>query len=405
MALSRTEKWVALVLGGLGLIPAAIGGLWLFMSVTAEPVHPDPAQVSSMPGAVASGDRAGAVEAARGAVRAGLVQQNLPGVSVAVGVNGELAWTEGFGWADIEQRTPVSPETKFRIGTASIALTSAGVGLLLEQGRLRLDDEIQVAVPEFPKKPLPVTLRQVMAHVAGIPSDGGDEGPLFSQHCDRPVEALSAFADRDLLFEPGTQYRYSRFGYILVSAAIEAAAREPFLMFMQKRLFDPLGMNDTRPDSSNEPVAALATSYFPKFAADPKYGYHPMRELDLSCYAGSSVYLSTPSDLVRFGMAVNGGTLLQRATVDLLQTPQRLTSGEETGYGLGWDLETTSLGGRHTRMIGHDGDVLGGITGSLWTFPEHGLVVSVLANTSYADTASLAAAVAGEFAARAPARR
>ena len=117
------------------------------------------------------------------------------------------------------------------------------------------------------------------------------------------------------------------------------------------------------------------TPYFPRFAADPNYGLHLMRPLDYSCYAGSSVFVSTPSDLVRFGMAINSGKLLQPATVQLLQTSQRLASGEETGYGLGWDLETVTLAGKQTRVIGHDGDSLGGMVASLMTFPEHGIVV------------------------------
>ncbi|HZB26553.1 MAG TPA: serine hydrolase, partial [Vicinamibacterales bacterium] len=80
-----------------------------------------------------------------------------------------------------------------------------------------------------------------------------------------------------------------------------------------------------------------------------------MRPVDYSCYAGASVFVSTPSDLVRFAMAVGGGELLQPATVQLLHTPQRLSSGAETGYGLGWDVETVTIAGRETRWIGHDG--------------------------------------------------
>ena len=158
------------------------------------------------------------------------------------------------------------------------------------------------------------------------------------------MEALPHFAENSLLFEPGTQYRYSSYGWILVSAAIEAAADQPFLTFMRERIFDPLGMRDTFADST-EPIPNRATFYFPRFAADPHYGLHLMRPLDYSCYAGSSVFLSTPSDLVRFGMAINSGKLLQRATVQLLRRSQRLTSGEETGYGLGWDLESVTFAG------------------------------------------------------------
>src|SRR5918996_1823527 len=134
-----------------------------------------------------------------------------------------MVWAEGFGWVDLENRVPVTPEHRFRIGTASKVLTSAAVGKLLEKDRLKLDAEIQTYVPEFPKKEWPVTLRQLMAHTAGVRTDGGDEGPLFSKRCERPVEALQHFADKSLLFEPGTQYRYSRYGWIVVSAVIEAA--------------------------------------------------------------------------------------------------------------------------------------------------------------------------------------
>jgi CubicO group peptidase (beta-lactamase class C family) len=123
-----------------------------------------------------------------------------------------------------------------------------------------------------------------------------------------------------------------------------------------------------------------------------------MRPLDYSCYAGSSVFLSTPSDLVRFGMAINSGKLLQPATVQLLQTSQRLPSGQATGYGLGWDLEIVPLLGEPTRMIGHDGASLGGMVASLMSFPEHGLVVSVISNISYADTSTVALKIAQAFA-------
>jgi CubicO group peptidase (beta-lactamase class C family) len=157
-------------------------------------------------------------------------------------------------------------------------------------------------------------------------------------------------------------------------------------------------MRDTEADSRTEPIPDRATSYFPRFAAEPRYGLHLMRPIDYSCYAGSSVFLSTPSDLVRFGMAINGGKLLQPATVHLLQTAQRLASGQETGYGLGWDLETVALAGEQTRWVGHEGTLLGGMVASLMTFPEQGIVVAVTSNISYADTEALALNIAQAFA-------
>ena len=157
---------------------------------------------------------------------------------------------------------------------------------------------------------------------------------------------------------------------------------------IRELIYDPGATRDTTPDSTKKPVQDRVTPYFTRFASDPNYGLHLMRPLDYSCYAGASVFVSTPSDLVRFGMAMNSGKLLQPATVELLQTSQRLASGEETGYGLGWYLKTVTLAGKQTRVIGHDGDSLGGMVASLMTFPEYGIVVAVTSNISYADTFS-----------------
>ena len=393
---NRIETWLGLMVVAFGLLLAGIGGIWVFMSATATPLHPNAQEVSSLTDAAPLPRWSRAVEQGRQIVRSGLSEQNLPGVSVAVGVGGDIVWAEGFGWADLERHVPVGPETRFAIGTASTALTSAAVGLLLEKGSLTLDEEIQAWVPQFPRKEWPVTLRQLMGHVAGVRNDGGDEGPLLQRHCERTIDALADFADRPLLFEPGTQFRDSSYGWILVSAAVEAAAGEPFHRFMQKQVFEPLGMDQTGVDGAEIPDRA--TSYFPRFAADPRYGMQLMREVDHSCYAGASGLVSTPSDLVRFGTAMNSGKLLQPATVKLLQTSQQLTSGQETGYGLGWNLETVALADESTQVVGHDGDLLGGPVASLMTLRDRGIVVAVTSNTSYADTFGLASRIALAFA-------
>ena len=285
MLKSRTETWAALIVGAVGLVVAAIAGLWAYVSAT-PPLHQNTADVPSATDSAPSPRWTDAVGQGRQIARAGLVAQNLPGLSIAVGVDGDIVWAEGFGWANLEKRTRVAPETRFRIGTASTVLTSAAVGLLLEKGRLKLDEEIQTYVPAFPRKQWPVTLRQLMGHTAGVRNDGGDEGPLLSAHCEQPVEALPHFAEQSLLSEPGTQYRYSSYGWIVVSAAVEAAAGEPFLRFMRNQVFEPLEMDETKPDSATESDANLATPYFPRFAADPRYGPDPMRPTRLFLLRG-----------------------------------------------------------------------------------------------------------------------
>jgi serine beta-lactamase-like protein LACTB, mitochondrial len=195
-----------------------------------------------------------------------------------------------------------------------------------------------------------------------------------------------------------------------VSAAVEAAANDPFFAFMRTRVFEPLGMRDTTVDVATEAIPARATFYWPRFglAGDTRYGPKSARVGDYSCYAGAAAFLSTPSDLVRFGIGINSGKLLKPGTIKLLQTPQRLDSGEETGYGLGWELETHALAGQPARMAGHGSkrDFIGGTT-FLMTFPERGLVVAVMANISFADTKSIALNIAQAFAeqGRSPARQ
>jgi len=253
--------------------------------------------------------------------------------------------------------------------------------------------------------------------------------------CERPVEALEHFAQGELLFEPGTEYRHSKYGWILVSAAVEAAAAQPFLTFMGEQIFRPLGMDHTGAESATEespervgepaedpPFFTLiyhvilkplgiggtkarsatepATAYLPGWGPYPqvRYGLHVMAPRNLSCYAGSVAFFSTPSDLVRFGLAINGGTLLQPATVRLLQTSQQLTSGQKTDYGLGWDLHTVTLAGEPTQAAGHDGELLGRRVVSLMMIRETGIVVAVMSNISYADSAALALKAAEAFA-------
>ena len=364
------------------LIAALVGGRILYFKATAYPLHPDPSHMPTVTQSAVPQHWTAVVDRVRETVRASVADQNLPGLSVAVGLGGEIVWAEGFGYADLDRKIAVKPDMRFRIAEVSMPITSAGVGLLLQRKKLNLDDEIQSYVPEFPKKPWPVTLRELMADTAGVRNDHGDEEPL-KPRCDRTVDALPRFAQDPLRFEPGTQYLNSTYGWILVSAAVEAASFDRFFKFMRTEVFGPLGMHDTVPDLSfSEDIPERATFYYPRFWDDTRFGPEPAREGDHSCMAGAAGFLSTPSDLVRFGAGMMNAKLLEPATVALLQTPQRLRSGKETSSGLGWETETVSLGGVPARMVGHGTrDYFIGGTASLMTFPERGIVVAVTSNT------------------------
>ena len=398
MSNSRIPTWVSLVLLGVGLLAVGIPGLLVYMRVTAPKIHPDSQKIPSVMESPPLAKRAGAAEQARQIVRASMSENNLAGLSVAVGIDGEIVWAEGFGFADMESRLPVTPDHRFRTGTASIVFTSAAIGLLLDEGRLKLDDEIQRYVPEFPAKQWPVTIRQAMGDVAGLKGEDPDDGVLTSSHCERPVDAVPLFAKDPLLFQPGTEYRDSTFGWVLLSAVAEAAADAPFVTFLNERILRPLGMLDTFKELLTNPPPDAATSYNPRFAANPTYGLTLLPKFDYSCHAGSNGFLSTPSDLVRFGMAINRGKLLRLQTVQLLQTPQRLASGEQTSYGLGWELKSVTLAGQQVQAAGHNGHFWVEEVASLLTFPERGLAVAVMSNVSFAGTPSVAERIAQAFA-------
>jgi serine beta-lactamase-like protein LACTB len=238
----------------------------------------------------------------------------------------------------------------------------------------------------------------LMGNVAGVRHYRDDAEFKPTAHCERTSDSLKSFADDPLLFQPETQYGYSTFGWVLVSAAVEAAANEPLSSFMDARVFKPLGMTATRFDSSTEPVPDRVTFYQRRFMGEGSEGVVPAPLIDYSCFAGAGAILSTPSDLVRFGMGIESGKLLQPSTVTTLQSPQVLTSGKETEYGLGWMVENVTLAGEPTRMVHHASRSLAGGTTSFMTFPSRGIVVAVTANIANGITRDIALSIAQAFA-------
>jgi CubicO group peptidase (beta-lactamase class C family) len=386
----RAEAFFAALVG----IVVAIGGgiaLWVY---TAVPVHPDVASVPSTAGALVQ-RYSDAIEEGRGFARALVAIENLPGLSVAVAVDDELVWAEGFGWANIEGREPITPRTRFRLGAASKPLTAAAVALLHDRGRLDLDAPIQTYVTDYPQKPWPLTPRQLMSDVGGVHRIRGDNNDAMpGEQCANLGEALPLFAGEPLLFQPGTQHRYSIYGWILLSVLVERVGGEPFHAFMARELFEPLGMKGTVLEEPGGLPASTTTLYGRRKAgrvepADPTKAHY-------SCLAGAGAFVSTPSDLARFGAAVLKPGFLKGETIAAMQAPFRLESGRTTDYALGWKVESVALDGKPARLIGHRGSPMGGAV-SLLTFPDLGLVVAVASNIGGTSVDPLAQKLAEVF--------
>lgn len=335
---------------------------------------------AAWPGAAVSSaavppEHAQAVALARALAQQWLAERGWPGVSVAVGVNGEIVWSEGFGYADIENRVAVWPETKFRVGSVSKPLTAAALALLIEQGKLDLDAPVQRYVPGFPEKGKPVTSRLVAGHLAGIRHYRGAEFALAKRY-NSVTESLEIFKDDPLLFEPGARFGYSSYGWNLLSAVVEGASGAKFLDYMNISVFRRLGLRHTLADENDVLVPHRVRFY----QRDSDGVLRNAPYVDNSYKWAGGGFLSTTEDLVRFASAHLKPGFFKDETLKLLFTSQRTTAGEETGYGIGWRVRTDDKG-RRTRS--HSGGSVGGTT-MLLMYPDSGVVLAMAVNLSSA---------------------
>ena len=305
-----------------------------------------------------------------------MVESEIPGLAIALSRDGEIVWSAGYGYAEMEHRVPVYPDrTRFRIGSISKSLTAAGLGILMDQGKIDPDAPVQTYVPYFPVKKYPISTRQVAGHMAGIRHYAGEEF-LSAKRYNSVREGLEIFMNDPLKFEPGMDYWYSSYGFNLVSAIIEGASGQDFLSFMHENVFSPLGMNAT--------VADLNDSIIPDRAGPYSMNHGHITNapcVDNSCKWAGGGFLSSAADLVKFGNAMLSDTLISPATIKELTTSQKTADGKETGYGMGFFSGTTDTG---IRNFGHGGGSVGGIS-SLTIYPEQKVVMAIVTNDSRAS--------------------
>lgn len=319
------------------------------------------------------------------------IEEGYPGISAAVAVDGKIVFAEGFGFADVESKTAMTTKTKLRIGSVSKPVTAAGLMLLVESGRLDLDAPLQTYVPTFPEKEHGFTVRQLAGHIAGIRHYKGAE-TFSNKHYPTVMEGLTIFQDDPLKFEPGTKYSYSSYGYNLISAAMEKPAGNDFLSYMDEAVFKPLGMNDTIADWANRDIPNRTTFYLsarkkPRVARDVDNSYK---------WAGGG-FLSTPSDLVRFGSAHLEPGFLSKESLETIFTSQTLDDGKEIGYGIGWRIQPPP-NDKALLLWQHGGSSVGG-KASLMVVPDVGVVAAMLANVSnHPDIGRDNATIASAFA-------
>jgi CubicO group peptidase (beta-lactamase class C family) len=217
---------------------------------------------------------ADAIAEARTLLGAFMSDQAIPGLSVAVGVEGRIVWSEGMGFANLEHRLPVTPLTRFRSGSIAKPMTAAGLAVLYEEARIDLDAPVRQYVPD-PAMHATITARQLAGHLSGIRHYPPDGDEFFNaRRYTNLLDALEIFRDDSLLFEPGTRYSYSTYGYNLLGAVMQEASGEGFLEFLEHNVFQPIGMRSTVGDHSDS-IIPYRTSFYERSGGRRKFVPHP----------------------------------------------------------------------------------------------------------------------------------
>lgn len=340
--------------------------------------------------AVAQGQRAqelpGATrQAIEKIIRTEMERQKIPGLSVAIVTDHRLRWAKGFGFADLENSVPASDATVYRLGSISKSITAVAALQLAERGRLDLDAPVQKYCPTFPEKPWPITTRQLLGHLSGIRHYRNEEEVTSTRHYTTLRETLDIFKNDPLLFEPGTRFSYTTYGYNVIGCVIEGASGMSFMDYVRENIFKPAGMERARDDNVFEIIPHRAQGY--RKTPTGELRNSPLADTSNKIPGGG--LCSTVIDLARFAIAVQTGRLVRREMLELMWTPQTTREGQQTSYGLGW-----SVGERNGRKeVFHTGGQPR-VSTVLYMQPGSGLAVVIMSNLERAAVLALARQIA-----------
>jgi len=306
-----------------------------------------------------------------------------PGAAVLVVKDGAVAYLHGYGCADLEHRIPITPQTLFDVASVAKQFTGLSVAMLVEQGKLSLDDDIHKYLPDVPDFGKPITINNLVHHSSGLRdwpetlafSDMDLEGPIT---LDTILEMVRR--QRELDFAPGEEEQYSNTGYNLLAATVAKVTGQSFRTWTDRNVFQPLGMKHTLVcDNPAEVIVNRASSYAPEGANK----FHQVVS-QLAAQGSSSLFISAEDMgrwLLNFQTAGVGG----KAAIELMQKSGTLNNGEKRGYAFGLVL------GKHQGMttVSHGGSWAGYRSHTIWV-PEKRFATAILANTGNMDPSGLA---------------
>lgn len=320
-------------------------------------------------------------------VNAEMARQHIPGVALLVARNGEIVRAQGFGFANVELQVLVKPETLFQSGSVGKQFTATAIMMLVEEGKIGLDDSITKYFPEAPASWKPVTIRHLLTHTGGF-TDYPKDFDFRKDHSED--ELLKIVAGIPLAFPPGTKWSYSNLGYLTLGVLIHRVTGDFYGDMLQARIFRPLGMTTTRIMSEADIIPNRASGYrLVKGELKNQEWVSPT----LNTTADGSLYFSI-LDLAKWDAALYTEKLLKRSSLEQMWTVARLNDGQPNSgqYGFGWEIEKV----HGHRMIGHGGSWQGFKT-QISRYVDDKLTVVVLANLAEADPGKIAEHVAGIY--------
>lgn len=330
---------------------------------------------------------AGKLDRARAMLAAHQDSSGVAGLSAAIAVDGRLVWAGGFGYADLQNRVPAGPEMVSRIGSISKPVAAVAAMALWDRGLLDLDAPISTYLPQYPAEHAHITMRQLMSHTAGVRHYNGDE---FMSNLWYPdvVTPLEVFWADSLLFEPGTDFSYTTYGWTVVSAVTQGAddRGRSWVRILDDEVVGPLGLTTLQPEWQDSVIPHHARFY----ERDSTGVYLNAPEVDLSNKWAGGGLVATAGDLVNFALGVLHGDVLSDSARAEMWTRQ--TAEDDPSYGLGWFLG--EVGGH--RMVNHAGGSMGA-TAMLILVPDHDIAVAILGNTGGVGHGGIAANVARLF--------
>jgi len=313
-------------------------------------------------------------------------KEGVPGLSIAVGRDGELIFAKGWGYADAGQGTPASADTVYSIGSLTRQFTAVSILQLAEAEKLSLDDPLSKWLPDFPSQGHTITLRQLLANTSGLPGYSALAAAHGSK-VDRDLERKDLFALFEKVpfeFTPGTGFSFNNSGYLLLSMVVAKASGEEFTDYVRTHLIEPLELERTR---------FLPTAERPTGFAQGCKALSDERELEVPMAgpsAGSTQSLgSSAKDLFRWQCALNDRLLIGEASTQQMLSPARLADGTTTGHGFATAVGETGF----AQVLSHTGGI-GGFRVRLAHYVEPRLTVVVLANCDGAPVERLEEAIA-----------